>query len=208
MPAQGVAGALGRRAVADVSAASARSRAPSSRARVGSRSAAVRPSVPAVSCSSGGSSSTRSATLTPDPEHGPALVGAALGQDAGDLAPVDEDVVGPLDHAPRAGDLGDREARGAAAAGSAGRAGRARAAAPAPGGADHVRPWRPRPAVCSPAVTSVPCGAPAARERPGAVVRRVVARRCSRGRPSAVTPGGCGPRRRASSPRRCAADRG
>ena len=31
-----------------------------------------------------------------------------------------------------------------------------------PGGALHVRPWRPRPARCSPAVTSVPCGAPAA----------------------------------------------
>jgi len=31
-----------------------------------------------------------------------------------------------------------------------------------PAGALHVRPWRPRPARCSPAVTSVPCGAPAA----------------------------------------------
>ena len=29
------------------------------------------------------------------------------------------------------------------------------------GGAHQVRPWRPRPACCSSAVTSVPCGAPA-----------------------------------------------
>ena len=30
------------------------------------------------------------------------------------------------------------------------------------GGAAQVRPWRPRPSLCSPAVTTVPCGAPAA----------------------------------------------
>ena len=30
-----------------------------------------------------------------------------------------------------------------------------------PAGADHVRPCRPPPALCSPAVTIVPCGAPA-----------------------------------------------
>jgi hypothetical protein len=30
-----------------------------------------------------------------------------------------------------------------------------------PGGADHVRPCRPRPALCSAAVTTVPSGAPA-----------------------------------------------
>jgi hypothetical protein len=29
-----------------------------------------------------------------------------------------------------------------------------------PGGADHVRPWRPRPELCSVAVTIVPPGAP------------------------------------------------
>ena len=28
------------------------------------------------------------------------------------------------------------------------------------GGAVHTLPWRPRPALCSSAVTSVPCGAP------------------------------------------------
>ena len=31
-----------------------------------------------------------------------------------------------------------------------------------PAAASQLRPWRPRPAVCSSAVTRVPCGAPAA----------------------------------------------
>ena len=45
-----------------------------------------------------------------------------------------------------------------------------------PAGALHVRPWRPRPADCSAAVTTVPCGAPrSASSRARALVESVTA---------------------------------
>ena len=46
-----------------------------------------------------------------DPEHGPALVRAPLGQDPGHLATVDEHVVGPLDQCGWACDLGHGQRR-------------------------------------------------------------------------------------------------
>ncbi len=53
-----------------------------------------------------------------------------------------------------------------------------------PAGADQVLPWRPRPADCSAAVTSVPCGAPRpANSRARAFVESV-SRKCARGLPS------------------------
>ena len=75
-----------------------------------------------------------------------------------------------------------------------------------------MRPWRPRPAYCSAAVTSVPCGAPAAASARARSLVEVVARRCSRGRPSTRSRRArCGPRRRARAPRcsrgRAAVDR-
>ena len=74
-------------------------------------SSGVRPSVPARSRSSGGKSSGRRATLMPMPEDRPALPRPRLGEDAGDLAPVDQDVVGPLDRRGGADRVGDRDAR-------------------------------------------------------------------------------------------------
>ena len=111
---------------------------------------------------SAGSAARSTATLSADAEHRPALVRPGLDEDARQLAAVEQHVVGPLDARGAAGEVGDREAGAQRQQRRPGRAGRARAAAPGPAGADQVRPWRPRPAVCSPAVTSVPCGAPAA----------------------------------------------
>ena len=71
-----------------------------------------------------------------------------------------------------AGDLGDREPGGQRQQPRR-LADHERAEERLPGGAVQVRPWRPRPAVCSAAVTSVPCGAPARGELAGALVGRV-----------------------------------
>ncbi len=106
------------------SSASVRSSAASERdqdgldARSGSR-----PSVAAVACSSGGRSSTRSATLRPMPSTAQLLLRAALGEDAGDFAPVDQDVIGPLDAARRRRRPRRPRRRPRAAAAAAGRAG-------------------------------------------------------------------------------------
>ena len=74
--------------------------------------------------------------------------------------------------------------RSRAPAAAARRAARATRSSARPGGALHVRPWRPRPARCSPAVTSVPCGAPAIASARARSLVESVARRCSRGAPS------------------------
>ena len=52
-----------------------------------------------------------------------------------------------------------------------------------PAGADQVRPCRPRPALCSAAVTIVPCGAPAAASSRARELVESVRRRCTRGVP-------------------------
>ena len=131
------------------------------RARPRARSSVpARRSDVAISASSGGNSSRRH--VQADAEHRPALLGAPLDQDAGHLAAVDPDVVRPLDRAPPRGSASHTAT--AAASGRALVAARAAPPTSAPpirGGAVHARPWRPRPAVCSSAVTSVPCGAPA-----------------------------------------------
>ena len=52
------------------------------------------------------------------------------------------------------------------------------------GGALQVRPWRPRPADCSAAVTRVPSGPPAAASSRARELVESVSRRCTRGVPS------------------------
>ena len=102
-----------------------------------------------------------SATLIPMPSTAQDSPGRALDEDPRELAAVEQHVVGPLDAGRRPGEVGDREpgAQGEQRVCSRRRS-EHRSAWPC--GAVHVRPCRPRPAVCSPAVTSVPCGAPAA----------------------------------------------
>ena len=103
-----------------------------------------------------------------DAQHGPAVLRATLHEDARQLAAVDPDVVRPLDRgsaparAPPRPRRPPRRPRAAAPRGAPrGRATTSDINTADPGGAVHERPWRPRPALCSAAVTSVPCGAPA-----------------------------------------------
>ena len=115
--------------------------------------------------SSAASSSSVVLDVEADADHRPALLRARLDQDPGDLALVDPDVVGPLDGAaPRA-----RRARTPRTPRRPWPAAAGRAASPAarttiesvsarPRGATQARPWRPRPAVCSSASTTVPGG--------------------------------------------------
>ena len=56
-----------------------------------------------------------------------------------------------------------------------------------PAGATHTRPCRPRPAVCSAAVTTVPWGAPAAASSRARTFVESIRRKCRRGDPS-LTP--------------------
>ena len=116
---------------------------------------------------------TSTATLTPIPSTAQPSCGRASTRIPATLRPSSQHVVGPLDRAPgrpatsataspaRSGssvvELAQHQRRSSA---------RARRARPS------VRPWRPRPAVCSPAVTSVPCGAPAVGQLARAVVGR------------------------------------
>ena len=94
-------------------------------------------------------------------------------------------VVGPLD--PRASPQTRATATPAASGSRSGGSRRTRLISSAvPGGADQVRPWRPRPADCSAAVTSVPCGAPACASARARSLVDAVARRCRCGVPSAL----------------------
>ena len=115
-----------------VGSASARSSASSSVARNGSTSAGARPSVAAVSCSSGGRSSTRTATLTPMPSTAQSSCGRPSARIPRELAALEQDVVGPLD--PRVAPRRPRRARPRrrAAAAAARRAARATSAARRP----------------------------------------------------------------------------
>ncbi len=159
----------------------------------------ARPSGPG--CSSVGSSSSarrRSgrSRARPSPPAGGPRRGSRRASPARPLGGFDDDVVGPLD--PRA--LACVSSRGrvplgpatsqtatAAISGSSGGgvAQHQRSSSELPAGADQRRPWRPRPAVCSEAVTSVPCGAPASASSRARSLVESVRRRCSRGRPSA-----------------------
>ena len=132
---------------------------------------------------------------------------ARLDQDPGQLrellAAREHDVVRPLDERrPRSSEPGAASTASqtatAAASGSSRGAGRStsEASSELPGGADQRRPWRPRPAVCSEAVTSDPCGAPAAASSRARSLVESVRRRCRRGRPSG---GRLGPARRRAS---------
>ena len=69
-----------------------------------------------------------------------------------------------------------------------------------PAGAVHERPWRPRPALCSEAVTSVPCGAPAAARSLARALVESVSRAWARGRPSGLTAASAAPRSPAAAP--------
>ena len=147
-----------------------------------------------MSRSSGGNSSGAIERLRPTPITAQPSCGLGLDQDAGQLAAVDPDVVGPLDRAldarapaprpPRR----RRAARRAAAAGGARRAGAGSPsrAAPCRRGAVQVRPWRPRPAVCSAAVTTVPCGAPASASSRARVLVESVTRKWRWGVPKLI----------------------
>ena len=83
-----------------------------------------------------------------------------------------------------------------AAAAAARRAAPATSAASCRAGADQRRPCRPRPAVCSEAVTSVPCGAPANGELACALVGRARAPQMQRAGGRALTPRAPSSRRR------------
>ena len=109
-----------------------------------------------------------------DAEHGPALLRPALDEDPRDLAARREHVVGPLDRRASAPTV-SATATAAASGNSRGQLAQQQRHQQRRGRAarSSARPWRPRPAVCSAAVTSVPCGAPAAASVACAVVGRV-----------------------------------
>ena len=103
---QRVALAQGRRAPNRGPDPSRFSSAASSAVSVGSTSAGDFPKDPATSAASSGSEATSTATLTPIPSTAHSR-GLALGEDAGHLAPVQPDVVGPLDQRVGPGHVGD-----------------------------------------------------------------------------------------------------
>ena len=123
----------------------------------------------AVSRSSVGNSSRAIVRLRPTPITAQPSCGLRLDQDAGELASIDPDVVGPLDlrtRSPAASSSPFRRRRAGRRAAAAGGARRAAAgppsrAAPCPAARSRCGPAVPRPAVCSSAVTTVPPGAPA-----------------------------------------------
>ena len=183
------------------------------RARAGGRRAAARSPPVGGRASPRGRAARRAgrargrATLIPIPSTAQLLLRVALGEDAGDLATVEQDVVGPLDRRSRSDDAGDGDGAGERQQ----HPGQSRStrdiSSARPGGALHVRPWRPRPARCSPAVTSVPCGAPAAASARAMSLVESVTRWWRRGRPSdALMPARSGSRRRAAGRARPSAE--
>ena len=123
-------------------AASQRSSASSRPASTVSTAAGSSPSVAAVSRSSAGRSRGIDRHVDPDPQHGPAVLRAPLHEDARQLAPVDQHVVGPLERRARsAGGLrglrhrhagGERQQRRRVAQHQRAQQRRARGRAPAP----------------------------------------------------------------------------
>ena len=168
--------------------ASRRSSAASSSASTASTSS--RPSVPAFGTSGGAAE-----TLTPIPTTAQPSWGRPSTSTPATLRPSTWTSLGHFTRAPS-------PARSATAspARSESRASNSRRisehSSADPSGACQWRPWRPRPAVCRPVVTSVPCGAPVAASSRARRFVESISRWCSRGRPSVTTAGG-GSRRRA-----------
>ena len=93
------------------------------------------------------------------PNHRPALLGPALDEDPGHLAPRDEHVVEPRSRAgdpPVSSTTSDTATPAARGSNRGGSRTITEQRIDRPAGALHVRPWRPRPADCSLAVTIVP----------------------------------------------------
>ena len=147
-----------------------RTRAPSSASRARSVVEQPRPRAARAGCSSAASSSrergldvvaperggdvgapraaARRSTLTPMPSTAQSRR-ARLDEDAGDLAAVEQHVVGPLDARRRAGDVGDREPGAQRQQVVEARAGRASAAIAVPGGVTQRAALAAAAAVCS-----------------------------------------------------------
>ena len=195
-------------------AARASARAPGSSSRRASGLAS--PSAPPAGVAVPGRSSAAAPRgarprSAPMPSTAQPSCGRALDEDPGELrqraAGVgDDDVVGPLDQ--RARSPATSHTATAAISGSSARrrAQHQRHQQRAARRRRPARPWRPRPAVCSAAVTSVPCGAPGDRQLARALVGRVGAAqvharaaerapRAARGA-AALTPGARRARRR------------
>ncbi len=146
-----------------------------------------------------------------DAEHRPALLRAPLREDARELREAARRAPSTMSfgHLICACSPATSQTASAASSGSSGGGERSTSdiSSALPAGADQRRPWRPRPAVCSAAVTSVPCGAPASASSRARSLVESVRRRCTRGRPSV----GCrarggssrAERPRLSAPSRC-----
>ena len=122
--------------------------------------------MPARSRSSGGKSHTRNATFSPIPATAQPACGRPSTRIPATLRPSTSTSFG---HLIRAGEPGPRAVTTSATATpatSGSNRGGSRItieqSSARPGAAVHVLPWRPRPADCSAAVTTVPCGAPEA----------------------------------------------
>ena len=139
------------------------------------------PSVPALRARSSGSALGSSATLIPIPSTAQSLLRAALDEDAADLAASASST--SLGHFRRACGPTSSATATPAAIGSSGGGSRSTSEQSSawPAGACQWRPWRPRPASCSAAVTSVPCGAPAAASSRASTLVEPVLLRWTRG---------------------------
>ena len=126
------------------------------------------PSVPARSRARAGNPQPAQRHVEPDPDDGPALLRPALDQDPRDLAPVDEDVVGPLQLAPPSPTTSATATPAASGSSRGGSRITTRAQQrPAPAARSTSVPWRPRRRSARRAVTSVPCGRSRARRARG-----------------------------------------
>ena len=155
---------------------------------------------------SGGNSSCSIARLRPIPITAQSG-GRASSRTPAALRSLDPDVVRPLHPALQTAPATPPPRRPPAAPRAAG--GRARAPAgeaiaeyssALPAGAAQARPRRPRPAVCSSAVTTVPPGAPASASSRARSLVESVTRKWRRGRPKAVIAAVTARRRTTSSP--------
>ena len=173
--------------------------------------------------SSGGSSSRLDRDVQADPEHRPALLRAALDEDAASLrgrlagaAAQQDDVVGPLDQRVRSpDDVADRDGRDQRQQRRQARAAAATSAASCRRAPTSAGPGGPRPALCSRGRHERPVrGAASASSRARSLVESVL-RRCSarpaqggRGaRPAdALTPATAAARRRGPAPSSSAAE--
>ena len=145
---------------------SSRASSAASTSSVPARPAGDAASEVAMSRSSAGKSSAGVLTLRPMPSTAQPSCGRPSTRIPASLRPSSSTSFGHLIWHSAGTRLGHRHRGGQRQRLGAGRGAPPTSAAPSPGGASQVRPWRPRPAVCSLAVTSVPCGAPGARPAP------------------------------------------